>query len=822
MTAALKASSTPTPYVYLGGGYLGGAWPNQPHTGSNTGYVSWFNGSIAEFASYRSQLSAAEVLQQYNASKSSTGLAPEETVKVTDPGGKTLTDAFDPVNGSRVVAQTDALGNTTRYGYDSSGFLNTVTDPDGDVTTTGHDVRGNLVSQTDCQNQTAGKCSTSYYSYYPDDTSATLTPDPRNDLLSSKSDGRSASASDTTYRTSYTYNTQGELTAETTPPVPGHTSGRTTTTTYTDGTTVAAMGGGYAPAGLPYKVTTPGGAISTTQYYSDGDVAQTTDADGLITKYTYDGLGRVLTKTVVSDSYPSGLTTSYQYNQLGQVTQETDPAVTDRVTGAVHTAQITTSYDADGDVTGQAVADGTGGDASRSVANTYDPHDLLATSTDATQAATKYTYDPYGDLASETDPAGNVTNYVYDADGQLLTTTLQNYTGDPANPSPATNLVESTRAYDPAGRLASITDSMGWVTSYTYTDNGLTAAVVRSDPHTGASFTEQSNSFDAAGNLTSQTTNNGATTTTYQVDAADRTNAQTLDPTGLDRTTTYSYSPDDDLVSQTLTGAGSTTPVSSTSYTYDAMGNKTSESQALQGGNPLTTSWTLDQRGLPTSMTDPDSSTTHYSYDEAGRLAVTTSPAITTQTYGGSAASTNPVTMTGYNTFGEPVEASDADGNVTTTGYDADGRADAVTSPPYTPPGGSPITATSAKTYNTLGQVGSETDALNHKTSFTYDQLGDVATVTDPDNGVTHYTYDTDGDQLSETGPTGAVLQSTYDYLGRKLTDTQVERYPSTASYTTSYSYGPGGWLSSQTSPDSVADSYTYDAAGEPPPRPTV
>ncbi|HEY0718242.1 MAG TPA: LamG-like jellyroll fold domain-containing protein, partial [Streptosporangiaceae bacterium] len=801
-------------HVYLGGGYLGGTWPHQPNMGS-TATPSWFSGSIAEFASYRSQLTDAQVVQQYGAAKSSAGLAPEEKVTVTDPGGKTLTDAFDPLNGDRVVAQTDALGSTTRYGYDTSGFLNTVTDPDGDVTTTGHDARGNLVSETTCQDQTADKCSTSYYTYYLKGTLAAPQPDPGNDLLKTESDGRSSSASDTTYQTGYTYNSLGELTAETTPPVAGHSSGRTTTTTYTDGTTVAAVGGGYAPAGLPSTVTSPGGALTQTRYYSDGDVAQTVDADHLVTSYTYDGLGRVLTKTVVSDSYPNGLTTSYTYNQLGQVTQETDPAVTDRVTGAVHTAKISTSYDADGDVTGQTVADGTGGDASRSAANTYDSHDLLATSTDPAQVVTRYTYGPYGDLATETDPAGNVTDYGYDANGQLLTTTLASFTGDPASPSPATSLVESTRAYDPAGRLASITDSMGWVTSYTYTDNGLTAAITRSDPHTGASFTQQSNGYDGAGNLISQTTNNGATTTAYQVDAADRTDAETVDPGGLDRTTTYSCSPDDDLLSRTLTGGGSSTPVSSASWTYDAMGNKTSQAQALAGASPLTTSWTLDQRGLPTSMTDPDGSTTRYSYDEAGRLAVTTSPAITTQTYGGSAASTVPVTMTGFNTFGEPVETSDADGNVTTTGYDADGRADAVTSPPYTPPGGSPITATSGKTYNGLGQVSSETDALNHKTSFTYDQLGDVATVTDPDGGLTHYTYDTDGDQLTETGPTGAVTGSTYDYLGRKLTDTAVERYPAPASYTTNYSYGTNGWLSSQTSPDGVSDSYTYDAAGE-------
>ena len=55
--------------------------------------------------------------------------------------------------------------------------------PDGDVTQTGYDVRGNMVSETTCQDQAADDCSTGYYTYYPNDTSTTLTPDPRNDML---------------------------------------------------------------------------------------------------------------------------------------------------------------------------------------------------------------------------------------------------------------------------------------------------------------------------------------------------------------------------------------------------------------------------------------------------------------------------------------------------------------------------------------------------------------------------------------------------------------------------------------------------------------
>ena len=74
-----------------------------------------------------------------------------------------------------MLSQTDGLGDTTSYGYDTAGFQNQVTDPNGDVTDTGHDVRGNVVSTTTCQNQAAGKCSTSYYSYSPDDTTAELT-----------------------------------------------------------------------------------------------------------------------------------------------------------------------------------------------------------------------------------------------------------------------------------------------------------------------------------------------------------------------------------------------------------------------------------------------------------------------------------------------------------------------------------------------------------------------------------------------------------------------------------------------------------------------
>jgi RHS repeat-associated protein len=821
----------------------------------------------------------------------------------------------------------------------------------------------------------------------------------------------------------------GNRTGISTPPVPGFPNGRTTTATYTDGTSVPATDTGYAPAGLPWKVTTAGGAVQTTTYFHSGDVAVGVDAAGLATSRSYDNLGRASTMTVVSDAYPSGLVTSYSYDGLNHVVTKTDPAVTDRVTGAVHTAKTTDVYDADGNQTSVTVADLTGGDASRTQSWTYNSHDQQATATDAVNKVTTYGYDAYGNRNKTTDPAGNETDEVFDANGHLLTTTLKAYTGDPANPGPPQDLVLSSKAYDPGGRLASDTDSMGWVTSYTYTDNGLAATVTRSDPAHGTSYLQEANTYDAAGNVVSRQSNNGATTTNATIDAANRVTSSVLDPTGVNRTTSYSYSPDDRVLSTTVSDANgasvteaaydplgrmtwhsvhdtSTTPVgrwkltdgsgttaadsdgnhpgaassgvgwsgghggsatfdgtgvisttgpvldTSRSFTvsawvyltstadyavavsepgsqqssfallYDAGINKwaftrwsddsaspsnhyeaastttpvlntwthltgvydvtthgmtlyvngtaqgtdndptpfkatgplrigqgmsagsaccgwvgslsdvqvynqaltSSQVGSVYGGTlpaagsmRISTSQTLDQRGLPTSATDANGNITTFAYDEAGRPAVTTAPTVNTETGGGTPTPTHPLAMVGYDTFGATVETSDPNGRVVTTGYDAAGRPLSVTTPSYTPPGSStPITPVASKMYNNLGQVATATDPLGHQSSYVYDQLGHLATVTAPNTGVIHYTYDTDGDQLSVTDPTGGVNQATYDYLGRTATTTQVVRQPSAAAYTTTYTYNTtGGWLSSVTTPGSVTTSYGYDHVGE-------
>ena len=111
---------------------------------------------------------------------------------------------------------------------------------------------------------------------------------------------------------------------------------------------------------------------------------------------------------------------------------------------------------------------------------------------------------------------------------------------------------------------------MGWQTLYAYTDNNLLARVTRKDPATGSTFVQQESTFDAAGNMVANKTNNGATTTTYVVDAASRSTSSTLDPGGLNRVTTQTLSPDDYLVNTTQ--SDSTGVLSSTDVLNDPLG----------------------------------------------------------------------------------------------------------------------------------------------------------------------------------------------------------------------------------------------------------
>jgi RHS repeat-associated protein len=809
--------------LYLDGTSVGTATLSTG-TASSTGYTAYigdgsegdFTGSVADVSFYTSGLSSDDVTGHYSALQAASDVTSDvpsgvtapalntQVITITDPVGK---NAVYTYSSGAVVRETDAIGGTTYYGYDSADRASTITNPDGDTTYVTYDAHNNVTSTTTCA--AVNNCQTGYASYYEDLANPL---DPRNDQTTDSRDPRSSSPTDPTYDTVTTYTSSGLVATTTTPPTTACPSGCATTYTYTSGTQ-AAVGGGTEPAGLLASVATPDGGTATYAYDSAGDLIQVTDPLGLITKYAYDNLGQELTSTQFSNTYPAGLTTSYTYDGLGRTVTKTEPGVTNRITGAVHTEVITNTYDPDSSILSTTLSDPTGGDPPRTTTYAYNGYEQLTSVTDPLGDTASDTYDALGDLVTQTSAAGVTTAFTYDADGDLLTTTLPGYTGNPSDPIAAENLVEESRAYDPAGQLASVTDVQGTTTGYTYYGNGSLASSYVADPSSSTGMEGvTSYTYDAAGNTISET-QPGGLVTDVSYNADNQPVQEAADPSGADRVTTAAYDGDGDMVSESLSGGGVT---QTTTATYNAMDEELSQTTDNTGAN-LTTTWTRDQRGLIISETDPVGNTYYVQNDEAGNPVVVTDPVVQVQSgTGGAPVTANPVAMSGYDTYGDVTDSEDPDGNITTAAYDQDGQQTSVTGPSYAAPGAStPANETTTAVYNAAGEVTQVTDPDGNTTAYTYDQLGDIAGQTDPDGGVWTNTYDPAGQQTSVTDPTGAQTQATYDNLGHLITTTDLVRQNASAAYTTSYAYNDAGEQISQTTPAGVTTTAGYDALGE-------
>jgi RHS repeat-associated protein len=821
-----------TTYAYIGAGYASQGW-----MGVTSG-TYYFSGAIDEPAVYQHALTEQEVSSHYRAKSDSSNYALGATVKVTDPLGRTSATTYDAVRGHRKVSETDAQGGVTHFTYDSGGYLHTVTDPNGHATVTGHDARGNTVSRTTCRD--ADSCWTSFTEYH---VNAADSMDPRNDKPVVVRDARSVNPTDNRYRTATSYTATGL------PTVTTLADGRTRSRTYTAGTE-AAVGGGTVPAGLLANEKTPGGATTAYGYFVNGDLAQVTSPGGLITKFTYDGLGRKVSETQVSDSFPGGVTTAYVYDSMSRVVGETGAAVKNEITGVTHTAKVTRTFDDDGLQLTESIEDTTGGDAKRTTTYGYDAHGLNELTKDAEGNTSIYTHDDLGRISLSTDQANNVYSYSYTPNGQHHQTELLSWRGDPSGEP--RDLVLQSNAYDPAGRLATTTDALGATTAYTYFDDGLlatrTAKQVTQSDGTKRDIVLASHTYNGAGHLTQQVTSGGRTTVTHTVDATGRTTRSVLDPNGLNRVSTYSYDGDDRVAEQIRT-IDSFGKKLTTSTVYDLAGNLI-RSTLTDGTEARVTTHSYDDRGLLLSTVsprgnvagaDPAVYTTKRRYDALGKLVEQTAPVVEAEEKGQAATTVRPVVLTGYNTFGEATETKDVRGAVTRTQVDSLGRPIAVTLPDYTPPNGTKITAVSRTEYDATGRVTATTDPLGRTTGYGYDQLGHLTVKTDPvvgastlptlaesefsgfnstetnldGAGVTRYTWTPTGLQLSATDPTGARTEATYDELGRKLTGTTVERYPAVQNLTTRYTWDDAGNQTAVTTPAGRTATTTYNAAGE-------
>ncbi|NAS22187.1 hypothetical protein GT755_10885 [Herbidospora sp. NEAU-GS84] len=483
-----------------------------------------------------------------------TGGLSRSTITVTDPHNGTLKYVSDPSRSNRLISWTDQLNKTITYEYDTGGFLTKVTDRGGDVTEMFNNARGNTIGRRSCKSPT--QCATAYNDYFVD---VDQPFDPRNDKMLWVRDGRSADAEDDTYQTTWAYGADGEVTSITSPATLDFPTGRSIVYTYTTGTE-PAEGGGLTPEGLAKSATQPGGVTTSYTYTSAGDVASETGPTGVVTTYTYDAIGRVTSVKVTSDAHPAGVTTTYGYDARGHLNRVTGPPITNQITMVTHQAEARATYDVDGNKLTASAVDLLGGDATSTSTYTYDDYNRLETVTGPEGGTAEYAYDHTGALVSSTDPVGTTYHYTYTARGEEATTILKQWRGNPLSPSAPVDIVLNSYAYEPGGRLASSTTSMGRKLRYTYYDDGSLAEEIADDARlngstTGRDVVLSAYDYDAAGNVTGITYGGGKSRYEYLYDAADRLISTTTDPGGLDRKLTYTYDEADNVTQIVRTGA---------------------------------------------------------------------------------------------------------------------------------------------------------------------------------------------------------------------------------------------------------------------------
>ncbi|WP_157984823.1 RHS repeat-associated core domain-containing protein [Lentzea terrae] len=749
----------------------------------------------------------------------------------------TQPDANDPAfctvipddSGGPVFVRYGVDGVSIRtFEYNDDGVLTTVRDENGNPTTMTYDARGNVTSTKTCRDTDANQCQTSYKSY-----PATVTNlyDPRNNLPTESRDARSASATDTTYRTQYTYHSSGQLATQTTP------DGAQTSYRYTTGSE-GAVGGGTQPAGLVDSVTNARGKITKYNYFANGDLARVTEPSGRSTEYTYDSIGRMISKKDISDSYPAGVVTTYSYDGMSRLRTTTLPGTTNAVTNVKHQKRIINTYDPDGNVVSVEEADALGNDEIRTTSSTFDDHGRAITTTDPEGGRTTFDYDAFGNITSTTDPNGNRYDYAYTARNALAEVRLRDWRSDPeGTPAPSTgdHLVLKAFSYDFAGRLASETDAMGRRTEFQYFDDGLLSKAVlkkfRNPDGTTRDYVLEDNTYDAAGNPIKQARNNGKTVKASTYDRLGRVLTSTVDPNGLMRSTSFTYDGNGNVKTVTTTGKPSNVPwvtgnnQEQVTYDYDDADNLVQESVA-NGTVSRVTKTRYDQRGLATSTVnprgnvtgaDPNAFTARLTYDEIGQLITSTAAPLSVESGGQPASTVTPTATTGYNTFGEITDYKDELGNISRTTYDRNGRTTSSVKPSYRAPGATQAaTPTTFTKYDGNSNIVEMKDPRGNITRTTYDQLNRVAKVDTPaatndERAVTTFGYTRSGQVMSIVDATGIRTEATYDDLDRQVTATSIERTPVAGAFTSRVGFDDAGNVVSEVSPKQATTTYTFD-----------
>jgi RHS repeat-associated protein len=476
-----------------------------------------------------------------------------------------------------------------------------------------------------------------------------------------------------------------------------------------------------------------------------------TDAEGRITTYTRDAVGRP-TQLVEADGTPEERTTGVTWHSTFNVpTQIVQPGLTTDLT-----------------------YDGSGHPLTRTLTDTT-TH-TMPYSTYGRTRVWSYDWTAGGQLEAIDGPltgSGDTVSYTYTAEGYLASTTNQ------------VGHTTTITAHDWRGLPLTIEDENDVATTLTYDIQGrpLTITV---DP--GGSQSVYAMEYDAVGNLTKLTLPEGGWLE-YAYDAANRltgvendrgetqaftvnTVGQPLTQTVRDETTTITLQQSQayDELSRLIETAGASSET--WSLAYDKVNNLTQLTDAR--AKVWTNSWDALDRVI--SETDPEAAEVEYAYAPNNQL--------TTFEDGRDLATTRVVDGFGLTIFeaspdtGERTywydaadrltQLTDADGVQTNYSYDTSGR-------PLSQTFAGASSEDIAYTYDAvaggnqgIGRLTSVTDASG-SSAFVYDAQGRLTGDTRTIAGETYalgYAYDDNGEVVSVTYPSGHVITFTRDPEG--------------------------------------------------------
>jgi len=225
--------------------------------------------------------------------------------------------------------------------------------------------------------------------------------------------------------------------------------------------------------------------------------------------------------------------------------------------------------------------------------------------------------------------------------------------------------------------------------------------------------------------------------------------------------------------------------------------------------NDLVTNITYEsQFNFPKTITDPQGNVTTYTYDyelaptdpqygQKGNLVRIDMPLVTSGT---------PEVNLTYNSFGQPIQVEDPNGNITQYDYFTD--TGYLMKIKRNPQG---INAVTQFTYDSFGNPDLVTDANNHTTNYDFNELNWLTKVTNPLGYVTQYSYDQNGNvskverQADEAAAAWQTVEYTYDILNH------LKTIKDPLTRITTYSYDNNENLSSLLDAENHTTSYQYD-----------